>query len=189
MDFGSLFIDFNQQFIRVYGMYHSYIRGHVFDFVCLQVADEMPFNVFGQGFIFLSHFLHVALTEIRWPAAYASSNASLGWNLDTATRRTPAGSSERTSLNLLECSLSVILSIFYQALFGFSGIRKFRFHIRFGFVWVNIHDGGFGYGRNHVVCHCTFHSFVQFLYSVAKVGSLYQYGSGGLFSAPLFRPA
>ena len=28
-------------------MYHSYIRGHVFDFVCLQVADEMPFNVFG----------------------------------------------------------------------------------------------------------------------------------------------
>ena len=75
---------------------------------------------------------------------------------------------------------------FIRLLFGFSGIRKFRFHIRFGFVWVNIHDGGFGYGRNHVVCHCTFHSFVQFLYSVAKVGSLYQYGSGGLFLCSAF---
>lgn len=89
MDFGSLFIDFNQQFIRVYGMYHSYIRGHVFDFVCLQVADEMPFNVFGQGFIFLSHFLHVALTEntlagsIRFFQRLVGMEFGYGYQADT----------------------------------------------------------------------------------------------------------
>ena len=141
-------------------MYHSYDMGHVFYFVCLQVPMKCHSMSLSSGFHISESFLHGSLKTRH--AAYASSNASLGWNLDTATR--PRRQFERTSLNLLECHYLLYFSIFLS---GF--IRFFLRHpeicsgIRFGFVWVNIHDGGFGYGCNHVVCHCTFYLFVQFL--------------------------
>ena len=59
---------------------------------------------------------------------------------------TRMGSSERTSLNLLECSLSVILSIFLSGLYSvFPASGNSGFTSGSGFVWVNIHDGSFGY--------------------------------------------
>ena len=44
-------------------MNHRYVWYHVFDFVRLQVSDKMPFNIFGQTFVFSCHFLHFAFSK------------------------------------------------------------------------------------------------------------------------------
>ena len=62
-------------------MYHGYVWSHILDFICLQVADEMPFNIFGQRFIFLSHFLHFALAEDTLSGSVCFFNRLIGMKL------------------------------------------------------------------------------------------------------------
>ena len=65
------------------------------DLIALEMADEVPFDVVGTGGA-LGRQLIVLL-----PAAYLLSlTASAGWNFDTATSRTPSGSSDVTRLRL-----------------------------------------------------------------------------------------
>ena len=61
--FGSLLVHFGQQLVGVYAMNQRYVRNDIFYFVCLQMPDEMPFYVFGQTFVFGSHFLHLTFSE------------------------------------------------------------------------------------------------------------------------------
>ena len=41
----------------------GHIRCHVLDLVCLQVSDEMPFDILREDFVFLCHLLHLAFAE------------------------------------------------------------------------------------------------------------------------------
>ena len=44
-------------------MDEGHIRSHVLDFVGLQMADEVPFDVLGKGFVLHGHFLHLRFSE------------------------------------------------------------------------------------------------------------------------------
>ena len=134
----------------------------------------------------LSHLAVISCTLLspntRWPARYASSIASLGWNLETATSRTPSGSS-LSILFYVFCNTHRIYDNLWNEIFRF---LYFRLVIRFCAVRIYIHDGGFRYRCNLVVGHCAFHTLIQLLYRITQVGCLHQYLSRRFFSAPLF---
>ena len=52
--FGGLFVDFGQQLVGVYRMNHGDVGRNVLHLVGLQVADEMPLDVGGQGSLLLA---------------------------------------------------------------------------------------------------------------------------------------
>ena len=54
---GCALIHFAQQFEAVYGVDERCLADYIFDFVALQVANEMPLNIRGQQGAFVSQFL------------------------------------------------------------------------------------------------------------------------------------
>ena len=64
----GLTVDFLQKAQAVYGVDEADVRRNVFHFVLLQMPDKMPFDVFGQGFMFGLQLLHAAFAKHALPA-------------------------------------------------------------------------------------------------------------------------
>lgn len=60
---GGAFTHFAQQFEAVYGVDERCFADHVFDFVALQVPDEVPLDVFGQQGSLVPQFLGAIFAE------------------------------------------------------------------------------------------------------------------------------
>lgn len=61
--FGGVLVDLFEQVETVDAVDHRHVRGDVFDFVGLKVADEVPFDVLREDFVFGFHLLGVVLTK------------------------------------------------------------------------------------------------------------------------------
>ena len=59
----GLLVDLAKQVVAIDGMNEADERGDVLHFVGLQVPNEVPFDVLGQGFVLLHHFLHMTFAE------------------------------------------------------------------------------------------------------------------------------
>ena len=65
--FEGLFFDLIQQVEAVHRMNEVCERSDVFHFVALQMPDEVPADVFGQGLVFWQEFLHAVFAEVALP--------------------------------------------------------------------------------------------------------------------------
>mgnify|MGYP006962771513 CR=1 FL=1 len=59
-------------------MNHGDVGCDVLHFIGLQVADEMPLNIGGQGSLLLAQFLFLTSPKMRCPVSYAARIASFG---------------------------------------------------------------------------------------------------------------
>ena len=60
---GTLLIHLGQEAEGVDAVDEGDVGSDVLHLVGLQVSDEVPPDIFGQGFVFEAHFLHLALAE------------------------------------------------------------------------------------------------------------------------------